>query len=94
VLHEALVTQPSRWRPSRRRVHAGGRQEQLLGEIDAPHRAVLGVGEREQALVVRDREAVVREQPRVELARQRGVRAQQLGERVDAPKCLMCAILD
>ena len=73
----SLQTKPARSSPSSRRVIPDAVSRTLLGEIDAPQPAALGVREVQQHLVVVQRQAVLALQLRRELAGDRRVRAQE-----------------
>ena len=59
LAQDARSTRPARSRPSRSRVTPGGSEEQLFGEVDPPHPALLGLGQEEEAFVVVDRQPVL-----------------------------------
>ena len=78
--HERFVTQPSRSRPSRSRVTPDGVSMSCSARSTRRMRSFLGLGEAEQCFVVVDRQTVVGEQLRAQLAGHRRMRAQEAGE--------------
>ena len=76
----AAVGEPGLLEPVQQARDAGRGEAEALGEVDPPHLAALGVREVEQRLEVVRAEAVLGEQPRLDLAHERAVSVQEPDE--------------
>src|SRR5438874_4795730 len=88
ALAEAVVLQ-AREQPR----DPGRRQQYLLRQIDPPQPPIGRAREAQQHLVVAQRQAVVRDELRVETTRRRRMRTQEPGERLNLRSCLSAQYL-